>query len=109
MKFFGIRDLRNRTGELVRAAEAGELSVVSKHGKPVFVAVPFNDSLLRNGVATSMAIKLYSDHSISLSKAAVLAGMPLVSFVSLLGTMGIPVVDYDPAELKKELAVLNRE
>lgn len=37
-----IRDLRNKTGELVRLAESGQLSLVTKHGNPVFVTVPFD-------------------------------------------------------------------
>lgn len=32
METFTIRDLRERTGELVRGAEAGQLSLVTKHG-----------------------------------------------------------------------------
>jgi antitoxin (DNA-binding transcriptional repressor) of toxin-antitoxin stability system len=32
MEMFTIRDLRNRTGELIREAEAGHLSLVTKHG-----------------------------------------------------------------------------
>ncbi|MGE0331703.1 MAG: type II toxin-antitoxin system Phd/YefM family antitoxin [Ramlibacter sp.] len=38
---FTIRDLRDRCGELMRDAEAGKLSAVTKHGQPVIVAVPF--------------------------------------------------------------------
>jgi len=46
MQTFTIRDLRDRTSELVRDAEAGKLSIVTKHGQPVFIAVPFDESLL---------------------------------------------------------------
>ena len=42
MDTFSIRDLRERTGDLVRDAEAGKLSLVTKHGQPVFLAVPFD-------------------------------------------------------------------
>ena len=38
METFSIRDLRERTGELARTAEAGQLSIVTKHGRPVFIA-----------------------------------------------------------------------
>ena len=43
MQSFALRDLREHTGEPVRNAESGEYSVVSKHGKPLFVALPFDD------------------------------------------------------------------
>jgi len=55
MEAFAIRDLREHTGALVRNAEEGRLSVVSKHGKPLFVAVPFTDALLSAGVSVSVA------------------------------------------------------
>jgi prevent-host-death family protein len=44
METFTVRDLRERTGDLIRGAEAGQLAVVTKHGRPVFVAVPFDDA-----------------------------------------------------------------
>ena len=47
MDAFTIRDFRERTGELIRDAEAGKLSIVTKHGQPVFVAVPFDETLLK--------------------------------------------------------------
>lgn len=47
MHTFTIRELRDHTDDLVRQAESGKLSVVTKHGLPVFVAVPFDEALLR--------------------------------------------------------------
>lgn len=107
MDTFSIRDLRERTGDLVRNAEAGQLSVVAKHGHPVFVAVPFSDTLLNNGVNVALAVRLYQDHMVSMGRAAKIAGMHLESFMECLGSLGIPVIDFDPAELEGELAALN--
>ena len=45
MGAFAVRDLREHTGDLVRNAENGAYSVVSKYGKPLFVALPFNADL----------------------------------------------------------------
>jgi prevent-host-death family protein len=45
MESFAIKDLREHTGELVRNAENGQCSVISKHGKPLFVALPFDDAM----------------------------------------------------------------
>ena len=74
MDAFTISDLRERTGELMRDAEAGKLSIVTKHGQPVFVAVPFNETLLKEGVGGALAVKLFDDDVISLGEAAKLAG-----------------------------------
>jgi prevent-host-death family protein len=103
MDSFSIRDLRERTGELVRDAEAGRLSVVTKHGRPVFVAVPFDDALLEQGVNVALAAKLYADGVVTLSRAARVAGVSTEAFIEKLGLLGVPVVDYPADELDREL------
>lgn len=106
METFSIRDLRERTGELVREAEAGHLSVVAKHGRPLFVTVPMDEHLLKEGIAVALAIRLFAEKVISLGKAAKLARLPIEGFITRLGAMGVPAVDYPPEELDEELAVL---
>ncbi|MGD2062977.1 MAG: type II toxin-antitoxin system prevent-host-death family antitoxin [Nitrospirota bacterium] len=106
MDSFSIRDLRERTGELVRDAEAGRLSVVTKRGRPVFVAVPFDEALLEQGVNVALAAKLYADGVVTLSRAARVAGVSTEAFIEKLGLLGVPVVDYPPDELDEELARL---
>lgn len=59
MDSFTIRGLRERTGELVRDAESVKLSLITKHGQPVFVAVPFDETLIREGVKVALAVKLF--------------------------------------------------
>jgi prevent-host-death family protein len=106
MDTFSVRDLRERSGDLVRQAEEGRLSIVAKHGHPLFVAVPLDEHLLSEGVAVAMACRLFAEHTISLGKAAKLAGLPIERFIAVLGAMGIPTVDLTPAELDQELAAL---
>ncbi len=60
METFTIRDLRERTEELVRDAEAGKLSVITKHGQAVFVAVPFDEVLPTSGVCVALVVKLFA-------------------------------------------------
>ena len=107
MQTYTIRDLRNRTGELVRDAKAGKLSIVTKHGQPVFVAVPFDDALLEDGVRVSLAVKLFGDEVVSLRQGAKLARMTMSEFMAECSTRNIPVVSYPPDELDRELAMLN--
>jgi prevent-host-death family protein len=104
MDAFTIRDLRERTGDLIRDAEEGKLSVVTKHGQPVFVAVPFDETLLREGVRVALAFKLFDEEVVSLGKAAKFAGMPQSEFIDHLGALKIPVVRYGKEELQQELA-----
>lgn len=104
MQTFTIRDLRDRTGELVRDAEAGKLSIVTKHGQPVFVAVPFDENLLKSGVNVALAVKLFDEEKISLGQGAKLARMSHSAFIDLLGGLRIPVARLEPGELEGELA-----
>lgn len=107
MDTFTVRDLRERTGELIRDAQAGKLSVVTKHGRPVFVAVPVDESLVRSGVTAAMAIKLFKEDALTLAQAAKLAQLPLEAFAGQVSALGIPVVDYPARELAGEVAGLD--
>lgn len=103
MDTFTVRDLREHTGDLIHDAEAGKLSLITKHGRPVFIAVPFSEELLELGLRPAIAVKLYKEEALTLGKAAKLAGQSLESFIERLGKLGIPVVDYSPDEIDKEL------
>ncbi len=103
MQTFTIRDLRDRTAEIVRDAEAGKLSLVTKHGQPVFVAVPFDEALLRDGIHVALGARLFDEELLSLGKAARLAGMTLSEFMDRLARLGIPVARPSRDELKREL------
>ena len=106
MEAFAVRDLREHTGELVRNAESGQFSVVSKHGKPLFVAMPFTDELLSAGVSVSLADRLVQSGELSTSSGAKLAGMPYARYLQHLGAMGYSLLD-ETARLADELALLN--
>lgn len=104
MKAFTIRDLREHSDDLIRRAEAGKLSVITKNGTPVFVAVPFDDTLLQEGLGSALAMKLLGAERISLSRAARLAGRSISEMVDLLGRHGIAVIRTTAEELEQELA-----
>ena len=103
MQTFNLRDLSLRADELTRDVEAGKLSVVTQDGQPIFVVVPFDETLVREGVNVTLAIKLFDEETISLSKAARLAGMGVVEFMDILAALRIPVARPLPGELEKEL------
>ena len=104
METFTIRDLRERTGELVRGAEAGKLALITKHGQAVFVAVPFDEAMLKFGVRIALAVKLFDEETISLGKAAKLAGVSQNEFINHLGALKIPLARYGADELADEVA-----
>jgi len=103
MQSFTIRDLRERPGELSREAEQGHLALVTRHGHPLFICVPFSEELVQYGVYAALAESLYKECAISLGRAAKLAHMSIPEFTAHLSRLGIPVVDYDGSELEEEL------
>lgn len=103
MDTFTVRDLRERTGELIRDAEAGRLSVITKHGRPVFIAVPFDELLIKEGIGLALALRLFQQAEISLGKAARLAGMSRQQLMTILAERKIPVTEATEDELEDEL------
>jgi antitoxin (DNA-binding transcriptional repressor) of toxin-antitoxin stability system len=99
---FSVRDLRNKSSRLMKDAEGGRLSIITKHGRPVVLAAPFSGRTLTLGVAKDMALQLFQTGTISLAKAARLAGIPVADFMGLLAELDIPAVDYPVEELADE-------
>lgn len=105
MNFFTAHDLHKHTAELICGIENGELSVViTKHGTPVFIAVPFDETLLREGVGMALVIKLFDEESISLSSAAKLAGLSVSEIIDTLSRHGVAVIRPTKDDLERELA-----
>ena len=106
MQAFAVRDLREHTGELVRNAESGQYSVVSKHGKPLFVALPFDDALLSAGVNIALADSLVQSGELSVGAGAKLAGMTHSAYMQHLGSIGHSLLGA--TDLDDELASLGQ-
>jgi prevent-host-death family protein len=103
LEVFTARDLRQRSGELFSDAERGQLSLITKNGRPAMVAVPFDRRLLESGVHRALALNLFEAGQLSLAQAAKVAGLSQEAFMEVLVEVGIPAVDYPPQELEGEL------
>jgi prevent-host-death family protein len=106
LDIFTARDLRNNVGGLMKDAEAGEMALITKRGKPTVMAIPFDKTLLSLGVNRSLALKLYEQKLTSLSQSAKVADVSVYDFLEMLKTTDIAVVDYPADELKAELDIL---
>ena len=105
MEAFAVSDLREHTGKLVRNAKNGTYSVVSKHGKPLFVALPFNVDLLKSGVNVALADRLVRLGELSVAAGAKLAGLPYAHYLQHLGACGYCMLD-ETTDRDAELALL---
>lgn len=103
MDTFSVRDLREHTGSLIHDAEAGKLSLVTKRGRPVFLAVPFTEELIDLGLRPALAVHLYKEKTLTLAKAARLAGVSLEGFIVLLSKLGVSIVHYTMKDVDEEL------
>ena len=107
MEAFAVRDLREHTGELVRNAESGAYSVVSKHGKPLFLAMPFTDELLKSGVNVALADKLVLQGELSVAAGAKLAKLPYARYLQHLSLLGYSMLD-EAGDMGAELELLEQ-
>lgn len=103
LDIFSVRDLRTRSGDLLKDAEQGRLSLITKHGRPAILAVPFDHRLLDQGVHRALALGLFEGRQVTLAQAAKIAGLSLEDFVDLIGSIGLAAVDYPPEEVAGEL------
>ena len=103
MQTFSIRDLRDRSGELTHEAEEGRMSLVTKHGQPLFVSVPFTDEVMQSGVHVAWAVSLFKSGDLSIGMAAKLARMRYWDFTEHLGRLKIPVANYTVEEFEQEI------
>ena len=97
--------MRLRSSELVRDAEAGQVSIITKRGKPAVLALPFGSRLLNLGLDKDLALALFERRLVTLGKAARLAGVTQDAFMDLAADAGLVAVDYPPDELTDELRV----
>ena len=98
METFGIRDLRERSGDLTRTAESGQMALITCRDKPLLLGIAFTEELLEQGVAPILAIHLFRNGLVTLAKGARIARVPLADFIRMLGTQGTPAVDPDPQD-----------
>ena len=105
LNVFSPRDVRQRSGELLRGAEHGRLAVITKHGRPAILAVPFDERLIEVGIHRALALRLFEQRQATLVQAAKLAALTPEEFIILLDAAGIPAVDYPPEELDDEVGV----
>ncbi len=108
MDTFTVRDLREHTGTLIQDAEKGKLSLITKRGRPVILAVPFSVDLIQEGLPMLLSAHLFKEGVITLEKAAKLADVPLELFIEKIGQLGIDIVNYPASELKEELKIFDK-
>ena len=104
MQAFSVDDLHMHPDALAASAQAGQLALVTNQGRPLFVSVPFDETMLREGIHVALAVNLFRSGEFSSGKAAELARMSKIAFIEFVSRLGVPVVDYPADEIKVEMA-----
>ena len=88
---------------LLSQAQGGEISVVTRDGEPVFMAIPMGAQLDSQEVRLELAISLFVREQISIGVASRIAGESIGEFIDELGKRRIPVTSYSGDEFEEEL------
>lgn len=104
MKVVNVRQLKNNPSEALRMARKHPV-VVMNRDQPEAVLFHLDDEGLLGepGVRLALAVTLYRNESLSIGRAAKIAGMPLVDFMQHLSDQGIPVIRGNAKTLREEL------
>jgi len=79
------------------------MSLITKHGRPAILAMPFDARLLAHGIHRVLALHLCEGQPMTLAQGARLAGLSLEDFMELLGQSDIAAVSYPPEDLEDEI------
>jgi len=104
MNSLGIKDLQTNPANLTKALDKKEYTLITKHSKPIGIAVSFDDEVLTKGLKTALLIEAYKNSVISLGQLCSSLSMSKKKAMKVLSLMGISIVDYD---FKDDLKSIN--
>jgi len=107
MRAVNIRQLKNNPSEALRLARE-EPVVVMNRDEPEALLVHLDDETLLSepGVRLALATALYKSESVSLGRAAKLAGVALADFMQHVSRLGIPAVRGTRAGVRQDKRTL---
>ncbi len=103
MQSVSIRDLKNNPASMTSHLEVGDAVFVTKHGKPIGVTLPLDESMVNHSIKELLFFDLYNKGEISFGKLAQFLEVSKEKLRKMFGTMNMPVIDYDPKEVADEL------
>jgi predicted HTH domain antitoxin len=70
----------------------------------VLASTNMDKNEMAQAMCREFAVKLFREGGLSLEQSADLCKMNIYDFLSVLSRAGVPVIDYTPEELEKEIA-----
>jgi antitoxin (DNA-binding transcriptional repressor) of toxin-antitoxin stability system len=102
-----IRDLKNNPAIMTHHLEAGNSVFLTKHGKPIGITLPLDDSLVNQGIKELLFFDLYKKGEISFGKLAEFLDVSKARLRKMFVALDMPVIDYAPSEVEDELKILD--
>jgi predicted HTH domain antitoxin len=104
MKAVNVRQLKNNPSGALRMAREQPV-VVMNRDQPEAVLFHLDDEGLLGepGVRLALATALYKSESLSIGRAAKVAGIPLEAFMAEMGRAGVPVIRGGARTLREDL------
>lgn len=103
MLFIDIKSLSEDPRVLTDASSKNESVLIMNHNQPVSLAVPLNDTLLDSGLTCNLAVRLYEQGIVTLTKAANISGHSVEAFLPYLKASAISVIDFNEDDLISDL------
>ena len=109
MRAVSVRELKNNPSEALREARNEPVLVLKRNHPEALLVHLSDDSLLAEpGIREALATALYRSRSLSLGRAAEIAGMPIAEFMQHVSRLGIPVVDGNAASLREDVEAISQ-
>ena len=104
MKTVNVRQLKNNPSDALRMARKQPVVVMNRDQPEALLFHLDDEGLLGEpGVRLALATALYKSESVSLGRAAKIAGMPLEAFMVEMGRAGIPVIRGSAKTVREDL------
>ncbi len=95
MQMIGIKDLQVNPAILTKSLEAHEYSMITKHSKPIGLAVAFDDDIISLGLQKALLIEAYKNSLISLGQLTKSLKSSKKETLKMLSLMDIDIIEYD--------------
>src|SRR3990170_4760453 len=104
MKTVNVRQLKNNPSDALRMARKAPVVVMNRDQPEAVIVHLSEEGLLGEpGVRLAIATDLYRGESVSLGRAAKIAGVPLAEFMQHASREGIPVIRGSARTLRRDV------
>lgn len=105
MQVIGIKELQTNPAKLTKAFQERDYLLITKHGQPLGLAIPFDKGMMDQGLMPWFAIKGFQNGDLSLGQLAKILNRTHHDTIKLLGSLSVPIADYN---LEEDLAAIEQ-